>query len=75
MDKKYFTTKEAAAYIGCKLSYFYRLVSAKKFPVIKPNGCRTFFLQSDLDQYMMAGRMPSAKELEDLAAESMSRGK
>jgi len=71
MDKKYYTTKESADYIGCKLSYFYRLVSAKKFPVIKPNGCRTFFLQSDLDAYMMAGRQHSAKELEDLAAESV----
>ena len=74
MDKTYFTTQEAASYIGCKLSYFYRLVSQKKFAKIKPNGCKTFFLKADLDNYMMAGYQHSAKELEDIAAESMKRG-
>jgi len=75
IEKKFLTTVEAAEYISCKLSYFYRLVSARKFPSYKPNNCRTYFLQSDLDNYLMAGRRCSANEVEDLAAESISRGK
>lgn len=47
----------AAAYIGVKKSYMYKLVFHKRITHYKPGGKVIIFLKSDLDQYLSRNKV------------------
>lgn len=57
------TTKEASVYLGISLSSLYKLTSACKIPHYSPGGKILYFLQSDLDKYMLQNRRGSVAEI------------
>lgn len=57
------TTKEASEYLGISLSSLYKLTSGCKIPHYSPGGKILYFLQSDLDKYMLQNRRSSVYEI------------
>ena len=52
LNKKFFTSKEAASYLGLALKTLYKLVYDKKIKARKPNGKCYVFDRADLDNYL-----------------------
>lgn len=55
---------EAAAYLHLSRSSLYKMTSSGKIAHFKPGGKKIFFLQSDLNSYIMKNRIKSSEELE-----------
>lgn len=64
-----FNLREAAAYTGYSVKYLYKLTSKRQIPFYKPMGGRIFFLKTDLDAFILRGRIAADYEL---AAEAES---
>lgn len=62
-DKEYLTVDEAAAYVGAKRSYIYRLTHEKRLSFTKPGGNRVLIKRSDLQAWLEKNRVKSAHEL------------
>ncbi|WP_457803710.1 helix-turn-helix domain-containing protein [Vibrio cholerae] len=62
-NKEYFTVDEAAAYVGAKRSYIYRLTHEKRLSFTKPGGNRVLIKRSDLQAWLEKNRVKSADEL------------
>lgn len=62
-------SKEAAEYIGVKMSYFRKMMMNRVIPMYKPSGKLCFFDKDDLDRYMRSVRLASQSEIEQEAAE------
>ncbi|AKB06154.1 helix-turn-helix domain-containing protein [Vibrio fluvialis] len=68
-DKEYLTVDEAAAYIGAKRSYIYRLTHEKRVSFTKPGGNRVLIKRSDLQAWLETNRVKSQDEIhQDVAA-------
>ena len=57
------TTKEASEYLSISLSSLYKLTSQCRIPHYSPGGKILYFLQSDLDKYMLQNRRDSVDEI------------
>lgn len=68
VQKEILTLIEAAAYLGLKTGYIYKLTHSKKIPFYKPNGKRIFFQRTDLDAWLLRNRQASQEEIEQEAA-------
>lgn len=55
MEKQFLTTKEAADFLGYKVSYLYKLIMWRKLPHYKV-GKGVRFLREDLVNYLTAER-------------------
>lgn len=55
MEKQFLTTKEAAAFLGYRVSYLYKLIMWRKLPHYKV-GKGVRFLREDLVNYLTAER-------------------
>lgn len=66
-EQKYLTAKEAAAYIGASINYFYKLTSAHRLPMYNPTGRKLLFRKSELDAWVMAARVSTNEELSERA--------
>lgn len=64
----YLTLKQACEYLGVTRASLYTMMCRKKIPYYKPAGKNTYFLQSDLDEWIGHGRIKSASEIEAEAA-------
>ncbi|WP_217540485.1 helix-turn-helix domain-containing protein [Vibrio metschnikovii] len=62
-DKEYLTVDEAAAYVGAKRSYIYRLTHEKRVSFTKPGGNRVLIKRSDLQAWLEKNRVKSQDEL------------
>ncbi|ENI8049709.1 helix-turn-helix domain-containing protein [Vibrio cholerae] len=62
-DKEYLTVNEAAAYVGAKRSYIYRLTHEKRVSFTKPGGNRVLIKRSDLQAWLEKNRVKSQDEL------------
>jgi excisionase family DNA binding protein len=60
--EKFLTVKEAAAYLQITVAALYSLVSRRQIPVNKP-GKRLYFLNTDLDEWIKAGKLKTAEEI------------
>ena len=60
---EYLTAKEAAAFIGVSINYFYKLTSQHKLPMYNPTGRKLLFKRSELDAWVMAARVSTDEEL------------
>jgi len=56
-EDKFLTAKQAAEYLGIRISYLYKLTHQKTFPYYKPNGKLVYFLQSDLLNFLSGNRV------------------
>lgn len=75
IEDKYLTAKEAAAYVGASINYFYKLTASHKLPMYNPTGRRLLFKKSELDSWVMSARIPTDSELQTQAqTELMKKG-
>ena len=63
MEKQFLTTKEAAAFLGYKSSYLYKLTMWRKLPYYKV-GRGVRFKREDLVNYLTECRVSSCDELQ-----------
>lgn len=63
MEKQFLTTKEAAAFLGYKVSYLYKLIMWRKLPYYKV-GRGVRFKREDLVNYLTECRVSSFDELQ-----------
>ena len=69
-DQKIFLTlDQASKYTNFAKSTLYKLSSKRKIPHYKPNGKKLFFLKSDLDAFVLSGRVPTLEETDKSAIE------
>jgi excisionase family DNA binding protein len=50
------TVEEAAAFLGLKKNYLYKLVHLRKIPCYKPMGGRVFFRPAELEAFLFRNR-------------------
>lgn len=60
-DNKPLSFTEAAAYLGFRPSYLYKLTYKKQIRFYKPSGKKLFFSKSDLDDWIFCTSKISAK--------------
>ena len=53
---------EAAAFTGYSKTYLYRQTSGRKIPHFKRNGGKLYFRKSELEEWMLDGRVKTEKE-------------
>jgi excisionase family DNA binding protein len=61
------TADMAAAFLGFKKGYLYKLVAANKIAYYRPGGKILFFKQEDLEKYIYKNRVASRYELREQA--------
>lgn len=66
--QKPLNTEQAAAFLDVSVSHLYKLTSRGEIPHYKPTGKRLYFLPEDLLEYVKAGRVKTAQELDREAA-------
>ena len=64
ITKNYLTSTEAAAYLGVKMNYLYKLTHLKKIPYYSPGGKKILFKESELNAFIEKSRVASNEELE-----------
>ena len=67
VKRKLLSTKEAAEYLGFKLSYFRKMMMRRTLPMYKPSGKLCFFDPDDLDNFMYGVRISSQAEIDEEA--------
>ena len=72
-NKEVLTFKEALTYTGYSKSYLYKLTSAREIPFYKPNGKTIFFLRTDLEEYLLRGRVCTKTELEQRSRQNFKK--
>lgn len=65
--KEVFSSDEAAEYLNISLSWLYHLTNSKQIPHYKNGSRRTFYKRSDLDEWMLRGRVLTNEEIEQRA--------
>tara|TARA_X000001388_G_scaffold75224_1_gene69535 strand:- start:5587 stop:5964 length:378 start_codon:yes stop_codon:yes gene_type:complete len=63
--KEYLTVDEAAALIGSKRSYIYKLTHEKRISFTKPGGNRVLIKRSDLLDWVEGNRIKSQKDVQN----------
>lgn len=63
--KEYLTVDEAAALIGSKRSYIYRLTHEKRISFTKPGGNRVLIRRADLVEWVESNRVKSQGEVNE----------
>lgn len=61
------TFSEAAEYLHLSRSTLYKMTSAGKITYFKPGGKKIFFLQADLNSYIIKNRIKTSEEIEKAA--------
>jgi excisionase family DNA binding protein len=63
MEKQILTTKEAAKFLSISRDQLYKLTGARKVPFYSPTGGKIYFLRSDLEEWILAARKQTIKDL------------
>ena len=66
------TTAEAAAFLGYKVSYRYKLMMRHAVPYYKPSGKLCFFDREELDAWRRSNRITPQSEIDEQAARYLS---
>ena len=69
------TLMEAAVYLDISPSYLYKLTASQRIPHFKPHGKRVYFLRSDLNDYLLQGRVRPMQEIDEMAANRVALGR
>jgi excisionase family DNA binding protein len=54
----------ARKYIGCSKGHLYHLTSTRMIPFAKPGGKKIWFDRSEVDRWLLSGKVKTMKELE-----------
>jgi excisionase family DNA binding protein len=65
--KQVLDAKEAAEFLGIRVSTVYKMTCGHRIPFHKPTGKRLYFKRADLEEYALTGRVCSSDEVEALA--------
>lgn len=68
-QKATLTADEAAAYLGIKKSYLYKLTHYRGIPHSKPSGKNCYFSRRELDEWMMSMPVKTSEQLTAIAVE------
>lgn len=71
--KEVLTTEEAAAYMGMRKSYLYKLTMNKKIPHYKPLGKVCYFQRKELEAWLLSNRVATDEELSEKAQDYCTR--
>lgn len=71
--KEVLTTEEAAAYMGMRKSYLYKLTMNKKIPHYKPMGKVVYFQRKELEAWLLSNRVATDEELSEKAQDYCTR--
>ena len=71
--KEVLTTEEAAAYMGMRKSYLYKLTMNKKIPHYKPMGKVCYFQRKELEEWLLSNRVSTDDELSEKAQDYCTR--
>ena len=63
-NKNFYTTKEAAEYIGVSHSYLFKLMSKGLISYTKPSGKIAYFSKESLDNYLSLNRIKTQDEID-----------
>lgn len=72
-SKTSMTAEEAAAYLGLKVSYLYKLTSTQEIPHYKPRGKMLYFKRDELDSWSLQNRIKTTEEISKEAANHLVR--
>jgi len=72
MQKEFLTTKEAASYLDISMDQLYKLNAGGKIPSCRPTGGKVYYLQSDLLDWVLAGRRATEKGIKTQAIKSLN---
>lgn len=61
--KEILTIEEAAEFLSVSKSYLYKQTSAQAIPHYKPTGKRYYFKRSELEAWILAGRISTKSEI------------
>lgn len=61
--KEILTIEEAAEFLSVSKSYLYKQTSAQAIPDYKPTGKRCYFKRSELEEWILAGRIYTKSEI------------
>ena len=61
--KEILTIEEAAEFLSVSKSYLYKQTSAQAIPHYKPTGKRCYFRRSELEAWILAGRISTKSEI------------
>ena len=61
--KEILTIEEAAEFLSVAKSYLYKQTSAQAIPHFKPTGKRCYFKRSELEAWILAGRISTKSEI------------
>jgi len=68
------TAPEAAAFVGLKISYLYKLAMLGKIPYYKPRG-KLYFMRADLEAFALRDRRAADYETDAAAEAFVNRGR
>jgi excisionase family DNA binding protein len=71
--KELLSAKEAAEFLGIRVSTVYKMTCKHRIPFHKPTGKRLYFKRADLEEYAFAGRVSSNDEVEALAQKWLAK--
>jgi excisionase family DNA binding protein len=66
-EKTYMNFDEAAEYLGVAKTSLYNKCYRKQIPHYKPSGGKLYFLRSELDAWIAAGRVAARNEIKTQA--------
>lgn len=76
MEKKtVITMEEAAQFMGISLSCLYKMTSQKLISHYKPNGKKIYFVQEEIEEYLLSVRIKPQSEIEAAASTYVVTGK
>ena len=64
-NKDFLTAKQAADYLGIKMSTLYSYTSKKIVSFNRPNGRKIYFSVETLQEFLSRGRVASKEEIEN----------
>ena len=70
--EKPLTFNEAAAYLDVSKSHLYKLTSSNRISHYKPQGKRVYFSKSELDAWLLRGRVSTQDEVDQKAVNFMA---
>lgn len=68
--KAVLTAREAAAYMGCDMSYLYSLTKSRTLPYYKPGGKLLYFRRVEIENWLLHNRIDSESELTQTAMQN-----
>ena len=73
LQKQVLNFNETCRYLELSQSHLYKLTSTGAIPHYKPNGKKIYFQRQELDQWLLRNRMDSQDEIEQQAADYLSK--